>query len=253
MAPFTQETLAAVIRLQVSLYACHARLAQATDAEALHDLRISLRRLRSLLRPLGKQPACIALRCRAAEVARLTGPLRDLEVLLGHLQEQGMTEAVRRREPSLQRSYAALLRSRHLAALCDALDQWPEQWRQAARESQLEGLRRRTRRRLARQQQGLAAALVDPAHDRHRLRLLIKRVRYGAEAYPRLSALSAASLARLKQAQAALGDWHDLLQWLARAERETDLACCVPGWRRALASAERAADQALTALQQDFR
>uniref|UniRef100_UPI0035677BD6 CHAD domain-containing protein n=1 Tax=Pseudomonas sp. TaxID=306 RepID=UPI0035677BD6 len=83
-------------------------------------------------------------------------------------------------------------------------------------------------------------------------RLLIKRVRYGAEAYPKLSGLSAKTLARLKAAQSALGDWHDLLQWLQRAEQEADLAECVAPWRTALQAAEETVDLALLALQADF-
>jgi CHAD domain-containing protein len=41
----------------------------------------------------------------------------------------------------------------------------------------------------AKQWKKLDEALHDPAHDRHRLRLLIKRVRYGIEAYPELDRL----------------------------------------------------------------
>ena len=53
-----------VIVQQVRLYACLARLREQTDAEALHDLRITLRRLRSLLRPLRREPLCAAVLAR---------------------------------------------------------------------------------------------------------------------------------------------------------------------------------------------
>lgn len=69
-------------------------------------------------------------------------------------------------------------------------------------------------------------------HDRHRLRLLIKRVRYAIEAYPELDRLPAAAMARLKAAQSALGDWHDCWQWLARVEHEPDLLPCVAVWQQ---------------------
>ena len=252
MASFGEGLQAQVLRLQINLYACRARLAAATDGEALHDLRIALRKLRSLLRPLRDVPACDELQQRAAELGRLSGPLRDLEVLLVHLQALGLRDAVNRRRPRLDEGYAALLASRELQALFTALDEWPAQWRQAEVDGELRGLRKRVRRRLAKQQRLLAAALVDPAHDRHRLRLLIKRVRYGAEAYPQSSGLSVGSQLHLKQAQTALGDWHDHLQWLTRAEQEVDLAPCVEGWRRAMQAAEQVADQALLVLQLDF-
>ncbi|MDA7085661.1 CHAD domain-containing protein [Pseudomonas sp. SA3-5] len=251
MGRFIEEQLQQVLRLQVRLYACRERLLAATDPEALHDLRIALRKLRSLLQPLRGVPACAALQQQAAELGRSSGPLRDLEVLIAHLHRQGRHDAVNLRQPRLLAGYAALLAGAELPALFEALDQWPQLWRQAA-DAELRGLAKRVRRRLAKQQRRLAEALVDPAHDRHRLRLLIKRVRYGAEAYPKLSGLTAKTQARLKVAQAALGDWHDLLQWLQRAEQEADLAMCVTPWRTALQAAEAAADQALLALQEDF-
>ena len=60
----------------------------------------------------------------------------------------------------------------------------------------------------------LRKALADPAHDRHRLRLLIKRARYGDEAYPQLDHAGKKLQRLLKKAQSDLGDWHDRLQWL---------------------------------------
>jgi CHAD domain-containing protein len=108
------------------------------------------------------------------------------------------------------------------------------------------------RKRLIRQQRGLAKALRDPEHDRHRLRVLIKRVRYAAEAYPALAALPKPAARQLKAAQAALGDWHDHLQWLHRAETEKDLQPLCESWRRALIAAERLADRALQPLREVF-
>ncbi|NQD94801.1 CHAD domain-containing protein [Pseudomonas sp. CrR25] len=252
MAAFAEDLQAQVLRLQISLYACRARLAEATDSEALHDLRIALRRLRSLLRPLRGVPACAELDQRAAALGRSSGPLRDLEVLLAQLRTLGLSEPLHRRLPRLQQGYAALLASAQLQSIFAVLDEWPEQWREAGESGEWRHLRRRVRRRLVKQQRLLAAALADPAHDRHRLRLLIKRVRYGADAYPRLGGLSAMGQAHLKQAQAALGDWHDRLQWLTCAEQEADLQPCVEAWRRAMRAAEEVADLALLELRADF-
>lgn len=252
MGRFIEDELQQVLRLQITLFACRERLLAATDPEALHDLRIALRKLRSLLQPLCGVEACDALQQQAAELGRISGPLRDLEVLIAHLQSMGMRDAANRRQLRLLDGYRALLADDPLPVLFEALDQWPQLWRQAAADAELGELPKRVKRRLAKQQRRLAEALIDPAHDRHRLRLLIKRVRYGAEAYPKRSGLSAKTLARLKAAQSALGDWHDRLQWLQRAEEEADLAACVGVWRTALQAAEEAADLALLVLQEDF-
>jgi CHAD domain-containing protein len=241
-----------VLRIQVRLFACRERLRVTTDDEALHDLRIALRQLRSLLRPLSSVAICEDLQQRAAELGRLTGPLRDLEVLLGYLQQQGLDSAAQSRQPLLQQGYLQLLDSAQLAQLLSALDDWPQQWRQAANNEQLRGLHKLIRQRLRKDRKRLAQALLDPAHDRHRLRLLVKRLRYAAEAYPQLAKMSGHTRMQLKQAQSTLGDWHDHWQWLLRAEAEGDLQPCVPAWREAMQSAEEQADLALQALTAGF-
>ncbi|SFI55670.1 CHAD domain-containing protein [Pseudomonas guineae] len=237
-----------VVRIQVRLFACRERLLANTDDEALHDLRIAVRQLRSLLRPLTAAPVCADLQQYAAQVGRVTGPLRDLEVLQGYLQQQGLRAAAQSRQPLLLQGYNELLGSPPLVNLLNALDDWPQQWRAAASNGALRGLNRLIRQRLRKDRKRLVQALLDPTHDRHRLRLLVKRLRYAAEAYPQLSALSRRTRLRLKQAQAALGDWHDHWQWLLRTETEADLQPCVPVWRAAMQRAEQEADLALEQL-----
>ncbi|MFI8608840.1 CHAD domain-containing protein [Pseudomonas sp. NPDC077649] len=252
MKGFVERILARVLALQVRLYACQARLAGATDAEALHDLRIALRQLRSLLRPLRGLPAVDTLEQGAAVLGRLSGPLRDREVLAAELRRLGLSELAQAGEARRVAGHAAVAASRELADLLLLLDAWPGNWRQAAAEGQLRGVGKRIRRRLRRQQRQLARALRDPAHDRHRLRLLIKRVRYAAEAYPLHSGLDAATQGRLKHAQSELGDWHDHLQWLAQSDFSEALQPCRAAWLQAQAAAERRADEALLALHGDF-
>lgn len=252
MKGFVERILARVLALQVRLYACQARLAGATDAEALHDLRIALRQLRSLLRPLRGLPAVDALEQGAAVLGRLSGPLRDREVLAAELRRLGLSELAQAGEARRVAGHATVAASRELADLLLLLDAWPGNWRQAAAEGQLRGVGKRIRRRLRRQQRQLARALRDPAHDRHRLRLLIKRVRYAAEAYPLHSGLDAAAQGRLKRAQSELGDWHDHLQWLAQSDSSEALQPCRAAWLQAQAAAERRADEALLALHGDF-
>lgn len=241
-----------VLRIQMRLFACRERLRVSTDDEALHDLRIALRQLRSLLRPLSLVTACEVLQQRAAELGRMTGPLRDLEVLISHLQQHGLDRAAQARRPLLQQGYRQLLDCAPLAHLLTALDDWPWQWRQAASAGQLRGLDKLIKQRLRKDRKRLKQALLDPAHDRHRLRLLVKRLRYAAEAYPQLADFSGRLRLQLKQAQSALGDWHDHWQWLQRAEVEADLQPCIALWRAAMLDAELQADLALQALATGF-
>ena len=72
MSAMLDHVIAQVLTLHVRLLACQARLAANTDSEALHDLRTSVRRLRSLLRPLRGLPGVDKLEDAAAEVGRLT-------------------------------------------------------------------------------------------------------------------------------------------------------------------------------------
>ncbi len=241
-----------VLTQQVRLYACCARLQVQTDDEALHDLRIALRKLRSLLRPLRRQTLCAQLEQAAAALGEISGPLRDLEVLIGELQRLGHADLARQRRTHLTQGYARLLDSLALQRLFILLDDWPDNCREALGQGEWQVDHKRVRKYLANQAQQLATALRDPTHDRHRLRLLIKRLRYCAEAYPRHSDLSANCLSGLRLAQGALGDWHDHLQWLARLPSEPDLQSCAALWQRHLDAAEQQADQALQALCEHF-
>lgn len=54
MSEFIDVLIARVLQLEVNLLAGRERMAAATDDEALHDVRIAVRKLRSLLRPFRK-------------------------------------------------------------------------------------------------------------------------------------------------------------------------------------------------------
>lgn len=243
--------VAHILSLEVRLLACQARLTARTDPEALHDLRTTLRRLRSLLRPLRGLPGVEQLEGAASAVGELTTPWRDREVLAAYLLEHNQPQAAERRMAQMAEAYPALAASNEVASLMMILDAFPRFLRASQRQGLLKGLDQRIEKRLGKQWQKLEAALHDPAHDRHRLRLLIKRVRYGIEAYPELDRLPAAAYKRLKSAQGALGDWHDCWQWLAKAELETDLQPCVATWQAGLIKAELKADRVLEKLDTD--
>lgn len=243
--------VAHILSLEVRLLACQARMTARTDPEALHDLRTTVRRLRSLLRPLRGLPGVEQLEGAASAVGELTTPWRDREVLAAYLLKHDQPQAAERRMAQMAEAYPALAASHEVASLMMILDAFPRFLRAAQHQGLLKGLDKRIEKRLGKQWQKLEDALHDPAHDRHRLRLLIKRVRYGIEAYPELDRLPAAAYKRLKSAQAALGDWHDCWQWLAKAELEADLQPCVATWQAGLIKAELKADQVLEKLDAD--
>ncbi|VVO37250.1 CHAD domain-containing protein [Pseudomonas fluorescens] len=248
MSTLVDRLVARLLGLEVRLRACQARLEAATDGEALHDLRTTVRRLRSLLRPLRGLPGVEQLETAAAAVGDLTTPLRDREVLAAYLSSHGQPEAAERRMLQMAKACPAVANGPELAQLFLILDAFPRFLRASQRQGLLKGLRQRIEKRLAKQWKSLDKALHDPAHDRHRLRLLIKRVRYAIEAYPELDRLPKQAMPRLKSAQGALGDWHDCWQWLARAEQEPDLLPCVAVWQTTMAQAEERADRVLDKL-----
>jgi CHAD domain-containing protein len=248
MSAMVDHLITEIFSLNVKLLSCHARLVASTDSEALHDLRTTVRRLRSVLRPLRGLPGLEQVEEAAKAVGDLTTPLRDMQVLAGFLQEQGQDAAALKRTRYLDQACPNVASSAELNRLLGVLDQLPAFLRTQQRQGLLKKLRQRIEKRLDKQWKKLKQAMGDPDHDRHRLRLLIKRVRYAAEAYPELSHQSSRTQKRLKDAQGALGDWHDHLQWLAQAGQQEDLAALVAGWQTGIVQAEAKSDEALARL-----
>ena len=87
---FVDSIVEQVLRIELGIHHSCVRLLCRTDDEALHDMRIGLRRLRSLLRPIRNLEPVRELDAAAAEVGRLTTPIRDLEVMIIELQRQGL-------------------------------------------------------------------------------------------------------------------------------------------------------------------
>lgn len=249
MSAMLDHVVAQVLALQVRLLACRERLAADTDSEALHDLRIGVRRLRSLLRPLRGLPGVEQLEAAAKALGTLTTPLRDREVLAGELIARGLLEPGQRRLQGRAATFAGVAKSLQLGRVLGILDAFPLFLRAAGREGLAKSLGKRVDKRLVKQWRKLDEALQDPAHDRHRLRLLIKRVRYGDQAYPQLDHAGSKLQGLLKKAQGDLGSWHDRLQWLLQAGEHADLAPCKADWEQELHEAERKSDATLQALQ----
>ncbi len=170
-------------------------------------------------------------------------------MLAAHLISQGHEQAGARRLEGRAGIFASVAVSRQLSRVLEIIDTFPLFLRACAREGLTSGLGKRIDKRLAKQWRMLQKALADPSHDRHRLRLLIKRVRYGDEAYPQLEHAGKKLQRLLKRAQGDLGDWHDRVQWLLLARDHADLAPFREAWERELDEAEQKADVTLEALQ----
>ncbi|MDH0302112.1 MULTISPECIES: CHAD domain-containing protein [unclassified Pseudomonas] len=250
MSAMLDHVVCQVLALQVRLLACRERLAADTDSEALHDLRTTLRRLRSLLRPLRDLPGVEQLENAAKSLGTLTTPLRDREVLAAQLISRGHLQAGERRREGRARTFASVAVSPQLGRVLAILDAFPLFLRAADREGLVQGLEKRIDERLEKQWRKLGKALADPTHDRHRLRLLIKRVRYGDEAYPQLDHAGKKLQRLLKRAQGDLGDWHDRVQWLLQVREHSDLAGCKVAWEHELHTAEGRSDLTLEALRE---
>lgn len=242
---FVDKFVAQILALQVAVYHARARLESRTDGEALHDLRIAVRRIRSLLKPFRSMKEVLALSDAAAEVGRQTTPPRDLEVMIQELQKRGFPEQAQTRQSRLGSSYAEIVKGWPIKNLLIQLDNWPSMFRMAEINGGLKRIQRQIKKTLRKQIDQLHTAVDDPQFDRHELRILVKRTRYLTEAFPELSPLSKDAARSLKDLQSALGSWHDHYQWCQKALVETDLRPLEPVW---LSSASTALEQAETQL-----
>ncbi|WP_283184448.1 CHAD domain-containing protein [Pseudomonas svalbardensis] len=234
---FVDKFVAEILALQVALYHSRARLEARTDSEALHDLRIAVRRIRSLLRPMRSMNEVVALNSAAAEVGRLTTPARDLEVMVQELEERGFPVLAQFRKARLASDYSKILKSPALKNLFIQLDEWPSTFRSVEVIGGLKHVQPQIEKALKKQIDRLHAAVDDAGSDRHELRILVKRTRYLTEAFPKLSPLSGKAASSLKALQSALGASHDHYQWCQKALIESDLLPLENFWQRCAATA----------------
>ena len=141
MSAMVDHLIAEIFSLNVKLLACHARLAASTDSEALHDLRTTVRRLRSVLRPLRGLPGMDQIEEAAKGVGDLTTPLRDMQVLAAFLSEQGLDRAARKRTTFLDAACPNVATSAELNRLFGVLDQLPSFLRAQQRKTFVIGCR----------------------------------------------------------------------------------------------------------------
>ncbi|MDX9740040.1 MAG: CHAD domain-containing protein [Gammaproteobacteria bacterium] len=205
---------------------------QETDAGFLHDLRVAVRRTRSLLSELKRilsAPHFGHYRAEFAWLSRLTGPVRDLDVHLAafHRYErwlggsgpelESLRAALRKRRTGERRAMLEGLASPQYRSLKkgwrSVLDEADERWRSGdagvpADETVRELVQRRHERVLAR---GRKLDRDSEDEDFHSLRKQVKKLRYLIELFP--GAMHAgearAMLDDLKSMQKLLGRHHD--------------------------------------------
>lgn len=214
--------------LRALLVTAMQRLGDPADTESLHEMRVVLRRLRMLLRPLTRSGQAGLLRDVAAGVFRQTNSLRDNEVLLEELVRSGMHVAVVARQAQQMRDRQALMDSPGLDGLIAV---WPADGvacLSVPSRRRRRDLKQKMRRESVKARRKLRRQLRQPAPDLHEVRLAIKRLRY------RLLAQGHASpslLVLLELGQEVLGQWHDHDAWLLRAVTEPDLQGCIGRWQ----------------------
>jgi CHAD domain-containing protein len=210
--------------------ACN-RLASVDDAESLHDFRVALRRLHTLLDayheyyPAGPGRKLIR---RVRRLARRTNAARDREVLLAWLEAQA--EALSERElpaykwwrKRLRRKLRTTHRALHrtlvprFERLAGDLREHLPDLRSAAGTFSADGntFARATSERLAffsdaLQAQIAAVHVADDDVEAHQVRITLKRLRYLLEANAQQLDGAEALIDRLKALQDLLGDLHD--------------------------------------------
>jgi len=207
--------------LDAELAAAIPRVLAASDEEAIHDLRVAIRRLRTLLkiaRPIFGRHHADAVRAAFTVVHRATGALRDEEVLdetLSLLENKSPTFVAwktRRlaRERTLRRGVVARLRAgdlsraRKLLNALVTLPVSPDRDRSAAK------LARRVVERARKSVEQLRDVPTTDAVALHDLRIAYKELRYATELLATaLPADLAAMAIPAAKFQKRLGEIHD--------------------------------------------
>jgi CHAD domain-containing protein len=203
------DQLQVMLEEQLDELAAHEPGVRAGDADALHDFRVATRRSRALLRP---STGADELQRELRWLAGLLGPVRDLDVLIEHL--NALAPQLADDTPGLE-AIVSSLRGRRTAArqeLLDALDgdryrALLERFRavvetlEPAGQARLESLAARELRRLQRAHRDLGKEPADA--ELHRMRIKAKRTRYAAELAARKGGKK---LTRLGNAAKALQD-----------------------------------------------
>lgn len=242
-------------------------LLEERSAEALHQARVALRRLRSalsLFRPAVRGKAYQGLREDLRWFAGQFSDARNLDVLLERVGDQDpeLAAALREARDKAYRKVGSALRSDKARALMLRLSIWLETGAWRSGEHGARDLAELAERQLERRWKRIRRHGDDLGHldaeARHRLRLDIKKLRYAAEFLAPLATAKPLSARRdrfigaLKTLQEKLGLLNDAWtaeQLAARLPRALRRALSnlhtAPESRHALAAAERAMRRAM--------
>jgi CHAD domain-containing protein len=221
------------------------------DAEAVHDFRVSLRRLRTLLgvaRAVWGKKRLARFRDELRCYAQATGVLRDEEVLVETLGSLDLPEdarnavnawlAARAPEALARRSEAVVLlrkgpsrrvkageHGKRVRLLDRSLERLGERLGGGkAREAQADEVGRQAIVKTARDVLSLAASNPDDAAAMHALRIRFKRMRYTAELFAEPLGAEVAELAKhAAKMQKRLGELHDLDEAIGRIHEAAGL------------------------------
>ncbi|HEJ5084163.1 TPA: CHAD domain-containing protein [Pseudomonas aeruginosa] len=247
----TDFLIARLIGLQVDYLHAAQCIESASDGEALHDLRITLRGVRSLLRPLRQRPELAVLDQAAAALLTSTSGLRDAQVLAQELDRLGWQAEASRRRAHVDQCVRLCLRKPIAKRVLGELERWPAAFRKIRSGSDLKHIRKLVRRRAKRDLEQLREVLEqshDSPRDWHAIRLRIKRVRYLCESYANWIRPDDALLDDLKHAQSNLGNEHDLRLRCASSDKDRPLRPLINGWLSARSEAQHEVQTVLAAL-----
>jgi len=196
-----------------------AGAAEGRNPECLHQLRVGLRRLRSTLRafrPLLRRRKSAEFDRLLREILRALGAARDWDVFRRSRRDSDLVLAARRKSAPARRRARDMLRSAFFQSAPRGVLAWAKTapWRAGADPG--EPLAAFARRALRRLQNSLRedAKAVDwhDAAQRHKVRVKVKRLRYGCECFvPAFQKhRTRPYLKRLRTLQQVLGEMNDI-------------------------------------------
>lgn len=214
-----QQELRKTLHTQLATIALHRQaLYHPEETEALHDLRVALRTLRTILPLLKNTPQITALRKEWHDVAQATGPARDLEVLealaatFADATPAILNQLEQKRRIARKQANAKLAQPQVTRLIAQSQTDIDRALKRTKRAQLQKNIRHRTEQLLAliRDHAELLRFTADGT-EWHILRLYIKRLRYLLElGRDWLPPQATSILPILRQAQTDLGNLHDL-------------------------------------------
>lgn len=213
-----------------------AGLAAEDDPEAIHDVRVASRRIRSHLRAhkkIFKKKALEEFRCRVRAVTRGLGTARELDVTIDLLNQRRkklkgpartaatkilrMLQDDRSEEDCNVDASVHLIQDGRFSASLEMLTSGAKGKKRCYVDAAASNLNKRLEKVVAKN-----AVWIETHGDEdlHQVRIAFKRLRYTCEVFhPLYGDAMKAFLAVLKESQQTLGDWNDIRILRDRVER----------------------------------